>query len=179
MQDPKIWLMLSKHFSGSETPQESEAFLLWLNENEKNKELFNKTKKIWEGVEMDQVISRPLTIKERFSKKKIKDFAVKQAIGNFIGFVVGMWVTVMFTHHVLERRNLKNLFGLAGRKKVVVNEAPEWLQGLLSVIVGFIALELVNYFFQTKKHLVVRDYLIALYKTLKTQVQKQPEAGNV
>lgn len=68
--------------------------------------------------------------------------------------------------------------GLTGRKKVVVNDAPEWLQGLLSIIIGFIALELVNYFFQTKKHLVVRDYLIARYKTLKTKVQRQPEAGN-
>lgn len=179
MQDPKIWLMLSKHLSGSETPQESEAFLIWINESEKNKEFFTKAKKIWEGVEIDQVMARPLTIRERFSKKKIKDFIVKQAIGNFIGFVVGMWVTVMFSHHVLERRSLKNIFGLAGRKKVVVNDAPEWLQGLLSIIIGFIALELVNYFFQSKKHLIVKDYLIYLYKTLKTKIQRQPEAGNV
>ncbi len=179
MQDPKIWFMLSKHLSDSETQREAVVFLTWINENEKNKELFTKAKKIWEGVEIDQVMARTLTLRERFSKKKIKDFIVKQAIGNFIGFVVGMWVTVMFSHHVLEKRGLKNLFGLAGRKKVVVNDAPEWLQGLLSIIIGFIALELVNYFFQSKKHLVVRDYLIALYKTLKTKVQRQSEAGNV
>lgn len=179
MQDTKTWLMISKHLSGNETSQESEAFLIWLSENEKNKELFGKAEKAWECIEADQALSRPLTLRERFSKKKIKEFIVKQAIGNFIGFIVGMWVTVMFSHHVLERRSLKNLFGLAGRKKVVVNDAPEWLQGLLSIIVGFIALELINYFFQTKKHLVVWDYFMTLYQTLKTKIQEKPGTGKV
>ena len=45
MQDPKIWLMLSKHLSGNETPRESKVFLTWINENERNKEVFHKPKK--------------------------------------------------------------------------------------------------------------------------------------
>ncbi|MDO8998437.1 MAG: hypothetical protein Q7W45_01635 [Bacteroidota bacterium] len=179
MQDSKIWIIISKHLSAEETPQESRAFLEWINESEKNQELFYNTKKIWESVEINQEHSKTITLREKFSKKKIKEFIIKQAIGNFIGFIIGMWVTVMFSHHVLERRGLKNLFGLAGRKKVVVNDVPEWLQGLLSIIVGFIALELVNHFFQTKKHLFVRDYILKIYKTLKTKIQRQLEAGDV
>lgn len=179
MQHSETWLILSKHFSGCETQQETEVFLKWMNEDEKNRELFNNAKKIWEGVEVHQIMSRPLTLKERFSKKKVKEFIVKQAIGNFIGFVVGMWVTVMFTHHVFERRSLKNLFGLAGRKKVVVNDAPEWLQGLLAIIIGFIALELVNYFFQNKKHLKVRGYLKSAYRNLKARNQKKASTSEL
>ncbi|MDP3558062.1 MAG: hypothetical protein Q8T03_11875 [Bacteroidota bacterium] len=176
MKDSRIWLMLSKHLSGDSTSQESEVFLKWLNENQSNKDLFDKTKKLWEGLEVIDSHLRPVTLLERFSKKRIKDFIIKKAIGNFIGFLVGMWVTLMFSHHVLERKSLKNLFGLAGRKKVVVNDAPEWLQGLLSIIVGFIALELVNHFFQTKKHLIIRDYILVIYKT---KIKRQPEVGNI
>ncbi len=176
MQDSEIWVMLSKHLSGDSTSQESEVFLKWLNKNESNKELFNKAKLLWEGIEIHKSSTHSLTLREKFSKQKIKDFIIKQTIGNFIGFVVGMWVTVMFSHHILERRSLKNLFGLAGRKKVVVNDAPDWLQGLLAIVVGFVALELVNHFFQTKKHLLIRDYILKIYKT---KIQRQPEAGNV
>lgn len=179
MQHSETWLMLSKHLSGSETQQEAEVFLKWMNEDEKNRDLFNNAKKIWEGVQIHQVISQSLTLKERFSKKNVKEFLVKQAIGNFIGFVVGMWVTVMFTHHVLEKRSLKNLFGLAGRKKVEINDAPEWLQGLLSIIIGFIALELVNYFFQSKKHIAVWNYFKGVYRNLKARNQKQASTSEL
>ena len=69
-----------------------------------------------------------------------------------------MWVTSMFSQYVLERRGLQNLFGLAGRKKVAVHLIPEWMQTGIAILVGFIALEFINHFFQTKKHIVVYEY---------------------
>ena len=60
---------------------------------------------------------------------------------------------------------MHNLFGLAGRKKVIVNDTPEWLQWALSVIIGFIALEFVNFFIETKKHHATWQFLKRLVKT--------------
>lgn len=171
MQDYKIWNMLSKHLAEEESKDEKEEFLNWFNQSEKNKELFYKMKSIWDNLEniKEQSFEKdvPLTFREKFTKKKIKDFILKQAIGNFVGFVVGIWVTAIFSHYVLERRGLQNLFGLAGRKKVAVHDIPEWLQGVISILVGFIALELINHFFQTKKHLIVWDYIKKKYDIIK------------
>lgn len=166
MQNPEIWNMLSKHLAAEETPKETEKFLKWFNQTEKNKELFYKVKNVWEGQESAHEPYKqnvPLPFRGRFTKHKIKDFILNQALGNLIGFTVGMWVTASFTHHVLERRSLKNLFGLAGRKRIVVNEIPEWQQSVIAILLGFIALELINYFFQTKKYLVVWKYFKKLF----------------
>lgn len=166
MQDPKIWNMLSKHLAAEESQEEKEVFLKWFDQNEKNKELFNKVKNVWD---VDELIvhpykqSEPITFWGRFTKQKIKNFILKQAVGNLVGFIIGIWVTSMFSHYVLEKRGLKNLFGLTGRKKVAVNEIPEWLQSGIAILVGFIALELINHFFQTKKHLIVYEYIKKSY----------------
>lgn len=156
MQDPKIWNMISMHLSGEETPEEKEKFFLWLNENVENGVFFNKVKDIWENkVTQNAESDIPATFRERFTKKRIKNFLQKQAIGKLVGFIIGMWVTTLFSYNIVERRGLRNLFGFAGRKKVVVNTIPEWLQGAIAILVGFIALELVNHFFQTKKHIAL------------------------
>jgi len=74
---------------------------------------------------------------------------------------VGLWVSNTFTHYVKEKRSVKNLFGVLGRKEKVVNDIPEWAQFCMSVILGFIALELINYFFQSKSHLKIWNYINA------------------
>ncbi len=166
MQEPKTWNMLLNHLSGENSKEEKQIFLTWFNESDKNKALFYKVKALWDdknGLDssFEQTISP--TFWKRFTKQKMKDFLLKQAIGNFIGFMVGMWVTAMFSHNTLEKRGLKNLFGLAGRKKIVVNEIPEWLQNGIAILIGFIVLELINHFFQSKKHLVVWAYIKKTY----------------
>ncbi len=70
----------------------------------------------------------------------------------------------VYQAYVLEKRGVNNLFGLAGRKKVVVNDVPEWLQWSLSVIAGFIALEFINYMIQKKKHILVWNYIKERFK---------------
>lgn len=158
MKNPEIIIMLSKHIAGQESKEENEKFTSWLNENETNKTLFCKIKNALEDADSAEDVTK-LTFSERFTKQKIKDFIYKQAIGNLVGFIVGMWVTTMFSHYVLERRGLQNLFGLAGRKKVAVHLIPEWIQGVIAILIGFIALELINHFFQTKKHLIAWNYI--------------------
>lgn len=170
MQESKTWKMLSKHLAGTESEGEKEIFLKWLDQSENNKALFYKSKAVWEGAETaDESIKekRSATFWGRFTKQKIKEFVIKQALGNFIGFIVGMWVTATFSHYVLEKRGLANLFGLAGRKKVAVNEIPEWLQCGIAILVGFIALELINHFFQTEKHMIVWEYIKRSYVGIK------------
>jgi hypothetical protein len=162
MQDQKTWKMLLKHLGGDDTPEEKEQFSTWLNRDEKNKSLFNKVKVLWENensVDEHFQESAPSNFFGRFTKKKLKAFVFNQAIGNLIGFAVGLWVTALFSHYVLEKRGLKNLFGLVGRRKIAVNEIPKWLQSGIAILVGFIALELINHFFQTKKHLVIWEYV--------------------
>lgn len=154
MNDPKYLLLISKHLSDAATPEENEVLHRWLNEDVANLVLFENLKDEW-GVPKK---SKNLIL-SKFTKKNISDILIQHVIGNVIGFAIGMWVTNAFTHYTVERRSAKNLFGLAGRKKILVNETPEWVQYCLSFILGFIALELINYFFQTKKYLVVWAFI--------------------
>lgn len=161
MQNSTTWNRISKHLSEEETPKEKESFILWLDEKEENKQLFEKLKSVWDaqsGVVEKANETKQMRFRERFTKQKMKEVIIKQSLGNFVGFVVGMWVTSMFSNYVLERRGLHNLFGLAGRKKVAVNIIPEWMQTGIAILVGFITLELINHFFQTKKHIAVYEY---------------------
>jgi hypothetical protein len=170
MQEPKTWKMLLNHLGGEDSVEEKELFSKWLNENEQNKALYYKIKTLWDDeTNIDKYLKDTTTptFMGRFTKQKIKNFIIDQALGNLIGFIVGMWVTAMFSHYVLEKRGIKNLFGLAGRKKIAVNEIPEWLQSGIAILVGFIALELINHFFQTKKHLIVWEYFKRSYTKLK------------
>ena len=170
MQDQKTWNMLLKRLSEEDSNEEKELFSKWLDKSESNKALFYKVKILWDDENsIDDSFKKnvTLTFLDRFTVPKIKDFIINQAIGNLIGFIVGMWVTAMFSHYVLERRGLKNLFGLAGRKKIAVNEIPEWLQSGIAILIGFIALELINHFFQTKKHLIVWEYIKTSYIKIK------------
>jgi len=162
MQDPEIWHLLSRHLAEDESDEEKEVFLIWFNQSEKNKEYFYKVQGIWNHSELiDEEflkIKASWTFREKFSFPRIKNFILQQALGNLVGFTVGMWVTTTFSHHVLERRNIKNLFGIVRRKNVQVDDIPHWLQVGISILIGFIVLELINYFFQTKKYLLLWNY---------------------
>lgn len=164
MQDPKIWNMISNELSEQGTAREKANFDIWINENEANKILFEKLKSVWneKGISLETA-TESLTFRSRFTGQKIKNFILNQALGNFVGFMVGLWVTASFSHYVLEKRGIKNLFGLAKREKVAVKEIPEWLQSGIAILIGFITLELINHFFQTRKHIFVWRYLKKIF----------------
>lgn len=163
MQDPEIWHLLSRHLAKDESNEEKDAFLKWFAQSEKNAEYFDKVKGVWDHTETKSEKSfenkAPLAFREKFTFQRIKNFILQQALGNLVGFVVGMWVTTTFSHNVLERRNIRNLFGIVRRKNIQVNDIPHWLQVGISILIGFIVLELINYFFQTKKYLLLWNYI--------------------
>lgn len=128
MQDPKIWSLLSRHLAENESEEDKELFLEWFNESEKNKEFYYQVKGVWDHSEIvDEEflkLKASWTLREKFSFTRVKSFILRQALGNLVGFTVGMWVTTTFSHSVLERKNITNLFGIVKRKNVVVNDIP-------------------------------------------------------
>lgn len=171
MKDYEIWQMVTKHLAKDETEQEKEIFFIWLHENTSNQQYFNRIKKVWDtdSAEEEGVTAPPeLSFREKFTLPNIIDFITKQALGNIIGLSVGVWVSSTFTHKVVERKSLHNLFGLAHRKTTIVNEIPQWQQTIISIMVGYVALELVHYFFQSKKVLLVWTQLRKLFLAYST-----------
>ena len=163
MQDPKIWKLLSSHLAEDESKEDQELFLKWYNQSDENKAFYNQVKGIWNhsGIIDEEFlkIKASWTFRQKFSFSRIKKFILQQALGNLVGFTVGMWVTTTFSHSVLERKSIKNLFGIVKRKNVIVDEIPHWMQVGLSILVGFIVLELINYFFQTRQYMVLWNYI--------------------
>jgi hypothetical protein len=91
-------------------------------------------------------------LKATFTRQKFQGLAINTALGNFAGYVAGSLVTLLSTYHSIERRALKNLFGILPRKKIVVHLLPEWLEWLLALLVGFLVMEFVRYWFSHRKY---------------------------
>jgi hypothetical protein len=124
---------------------------------------------VWDAEEEIGTSEAPkLSFLEQLTLPNIVDFVSKQALGNIIGFAVGLWVSKTFTHAVMERKRLDNLFGLLHRKTTIVNEIPNWLQTTISILVGYISLEIVHYFLQSKQ-------FIALWKMITKKREKKAQ----
>jgi hypothetical protein len=91
-------------------------------------------------------------LKSAFTKPKLQKLFVSTALGNFAGYVAGSLITVLSTYHSVERRALKNLFGILPRKHVVVHLLPEWLEWVLALVVGFLVMEFVRYVINNEKY---------------------------
>ena len=87
-----------------------------------------------------------------FTRPKLQKLFVSTALGNFAGYVSGSAVTVLSTYHSLERRAIKNLFGILPRKQIVVHVLPEWLEWVLALLVGFLVMEFVRYAINSQKY---------------------------
>ncbi|MES2558212.1 MAG: hypothetical protein V4590_00620 [Bacteroidota bacterium] len=154
MKDYEVWQMISKHLAKEDSEEEKQVFTTWLQENESNQHYFTKLKKVWDSdsVEEEKITDIPiLSFWKKLTIPNTIDFITKQALGNIIGLSVGVWVSSTFTHKVIERKSWHNLFGLTHRKTTVVNDIPHWLQTVISIMVGYIALELVHYFLTSKR----------------------------
>jgi hypothetical protein len=92
-------------------------------------------------------------IRNTLSRQKLQQLCVNTALGNFVGYVAGSFVMVLTTYHTVERRALKNLFGILPRHNVVVHRLPEWLEWTLSVLLGYIVMEFVRYIIKSNKYL--------------------------
>jgi len=91
-------------------------------------------------------------LRATFNRQKFQGLFINTALGNFAGYVAGSLVTLVSTYHALERRAIRNLFGVLPRKKIVVHVLPQWLEWLLALIVGFLVMEAVRYWFNHRKY---------------------------
>ena len=92
-------------------------------------------------------------IRNTFSRQKLHQLCVNTALGNFVGFVAGSLVMMLTTYQTVERRAIKNLFGILPRHTIVVHRLPEWLEWTLSVVVGYIVMEIVRFIINNNKYL--------------------------
>ena len=83
-------------------------------------------------------------LQNTFNLSRLQQLYVKAALGNFVGFVAGSTVTLLTTYEMLERKGIKNLFGILPRKTVVVHRLPEWLEWSLSILLGYVVMEIVR-----------------------------------
>ncbi len=96
-------------------------------------------------------------MRNSFSLPKLQQLYVKAAFSNFVGYVAGSTVTILTTYETVERRALKNLFGILPRKTVVVHRLPEWLEWTLCIILGYLVMEIVRYVLKSNKFLLLVD----------------------
>jgi hypothetical protein len=112
-------------------------------------------------------------LKSTFTRQKVQGLFVNTALGNFAGYIAGSLVTVLSTYHSVERRAIRNLFGILPRKKIVVHLLPEWLEWVLALVVGFIVMEFVRYCFNHR----VYDRLLSAQGAPGTPESAGPIAG--
>ena len=96
-------------------------------------------------------------MRNSFSLQKLQQLYVKAAFSNFVGYVAGSTVTILTTYQTVERRVLKNLFGILPRKTVVVHRLPEWLDWTLCIILGYLVMEIVRHILKSNKFLLLVD----------------------
>lgn len=91
-------------------------------------------------------------LKATLTPQKFRGLAVNTALGNFAGYLAGSAITLLTTYHSIERRAIRNLFGILPRKKVVVHLLPEWLEWVLALVIGFLVMEFVRYWIGHRKY---------------------------
>ena len=96
-------------------------------------------------------------IRKTLNRQKLQQLCINTALGNFVAYAVGSFVMVLTTYHSVERRALKNLFGILPRKEVVIHRLPEWLEWALAVFLGYLVMEFVRYLIRSNKHLLPGD----------------------
>ncbi len=92
-------------------------------------------------------------VRSAFGFRKLQRLCVNTALGNFVGFVAGSFVTLMTTYHTVERRAFRNLFGILPRRTLVVHRLPQWLEWTLSILIGYLVMEFVQYIFRSYRQL--------------------------
>jgi hypothetical protein len=92
-------------------------------------------------------------LRDTFSLRKLRQLCVNTTLSNFVGYVAGSLVLVLTTYESVERRALKNLFGILPRKTVVVHRLPEWLEWTLAVLLGYLVMEIVRHLIKSNKYI--------------------------
>jgi len=115
-------------------------------------------------------------LKHAFNRKKLTSLIIGETVGRFIGFLIGLWSTRLFTYHVYEKKSIHNLFGLMKRKQVIVHKAPLWVEWLFAAVIGFIAMELFYFIFlEVNRRLFVWRKCLRMMVILKQKVRRRSQ----
>jgi hypothetical protein len=97
-------------------------------------------------------------VQSAFSFHKLRQLCVNTALGNFVGYAAGSLVTLLTTYHTVERKGLRNLFGILPRHTIVVHRLPQWLEWTLAILLGYLVMEFVRYVFRSYRQTPQPDY---------------------
>jgi hypothetical protein len=97
-------------------------------------------------------------IRKYLNKKVIGQYLYDQLTGNFAGFLIGMSATSLVSQF-FETRTLKNFWGLGSKKTVVDKDTFSNLELILSIVIGFIAFEIMTRVVKEKI-----DFYLPVYK---------------
>lgn len=76
-------------------------------------------------------------------RKVVARYLYDQLTGNFAGFLIGLSATGLVSQF-FETRSLKNLWGFGARKTVIDKDTFSNLEWIISIIIGFIAFEIMT-----------------------------------
>jgi hypothetical protein len=76
------------------------------------------------------------------NRKTIFHYLSEQFIGRFTGFMIGLWTSNLISHF-FTTRSIHNLWGLTAKKTVVSKQTFSNLEWIASVLIGYIAFEIV------------------------------------
>jgi hypothetical protein len=96
-------------------------------------------------------------VRNTFSLRRLRQLGVNTALSNFVGYVAGSLVVLLTTYESVERRALRNLFGILPRKTVVVHRLPEWLEWTFAVLLGYLVMEIVRHIIKNNRYLRLID----------------------
>lgn len=82
-------------------------------------------------------------VRKYLNRKVIGQYLYDQLTGNFAGFLIGMSATSLVSQF-FETRSLKNFWGLGSKKTVVDKDTFSNLELILSIVIGFIAFEIMT-----------------------------------
>lgn len=82
-------------------------------------------------------------VRKYLNRKVIGQYLYDQLTGNFAGFLIGMSATSLVSQF-FETRSLKNFWGLGSKKTVVDKDTFSNLELILSILIGFIAFEVMT-----------------------------------
>ena len=90
----------------------------------------------------------PASMKKQ-NPKSLFNYLSDQFIGRFTGFIIGLWASQLVSHF-FTTRSIHNLWGLTAKKTVVSKQTFGNLEWLASVLIGYIAFEIVLRIFKNK-----------------------------
>src|SRR5687768_5569625 len=104
-----------------------------------------------------------------FNRKEVTQYLYDQLTGNFAGFLIGISATSLVSQF-FETRSLKNLWGLGAKRTVVDKETFSNLEWIISILIGFIAFEIMT---KVVKEKIVKYFPVYKLRILRWMVKNE------